>query len=187
MAALLVLVLAGAFIAICLSAKSALFGLTFSPEIKPVELAALLFNIGIAVYLQFFFVRRMSNHRVEKDLLIDLLRGLLTDVHGVRRAFSDAFSAQHPASTAIPAMVHHLKILSSRIAELDYSLSQSHAKGVCAMLPPLKDLALDLKRISTGGPPSEPIDRGQDYRHEEASRKMREYVTKLIFEINRKA
>lgn len=53
------------------------YGLHIDHKIKPVEIATLLVNISIAVLLQYFFLSRSGNMRVEKDLIIEDIKNVI--------------------------------------------------------------------------------------------------------------
>jgi hypothetical protein len=74
------------FVAIILLAHYRQFGLHLDLEIKPLDLAILMVNLFIALYLSQYLLDKAGNLRAEKDLLIADLRNILSDLKLSREA-----------------------------------------------------------------------------------------------------
>jgi hypothetical protein len=82
----LALILIAMFVAIMVAAHYCVWGLNLNLEIKPLDLAVLMVNLFIALFLTQYFADKAGNLRAEKDLLITDLRSVLGDVRTCREA-----------------------------------------------------------------------------------------------------
>lgn len=72
------------FVSVCVVAGLGVWGLTLSREIKPIDLALLLVNLFIAVFLQYYLATRINDLRAEKNLLIDEIKDATSILKSLR-------------------------------------------------------------------------------------------------------
>lgn len=160
-------------------------GLYLDLKIRPVELATLVVNLFIALFLSQYFMAKASNLRAEKDFLISELRKIL---EVLSQASEELFACYGRPITQErrKAVLSLLRRLGNDIESLETGLGASKCSKLAEHCDDIKNAYLDYKASATGGRfPSAPLTQDQISDSERRYRTLRHRLQQLLFAVNR--
>jgi hypothetical protein len=168
------------------AAHACFFGLSLDTEIRPVEVLTLAVNIGIAVLLQYYFTNKVSDLRVEKDLLIDDIREVRATTKSCRDTLNQCYERGKIGSQDSKLVLLLFRRLINGIEQVEAALGISQCSKFSKDIEPIKGCYLDYKMASTGGTfPSKPYSQSTISEQERICRDLNLKLQSLIFRINK--
>lgn len=151
-------------------------GLRLNSEIKPTELASLIVNLFIALYLQYYLAPLVSDLRIEKNLLIDDIKDLIAILKDLRESTDKNSESKQ--------ILHLFRRFSNGLDSFETALGVSQFQRLLADLEKVKDDYFNYKKRVTGGPSPSPVV-GHHLQTDKAYSSLSLKLKSLIFTINK--
>lgn len=158
---------------------------SFSNTITSADVLNWAIVLIVATILQSYWQRNYSDRRIEKNLLIDQVKEVLTVLRDVRALFTTCYGKARVSEDDKRAMLGLLKNLSNGINFLEKALRRHKGRFRGVDLQEAKVYYLDYKRVLTGRNfPSRPYSGELYNEQEDAYRALRERFQETMFQIN---
>ena len=160
-------------------------GLSFNPEVKPIETATLVIAIYIVISLQELFATKASNTRIEKDIVIEEFRDSLVQLRMCRDALVSCQDSPKIGTKQKAALLSHLRRLANALDSAENTLKLSYCKRLATDQKPLTNAYLEFKKSATGYSfPTQGYSKDQISDQTKAHRELHSQIQRLIFTIN---
>lgn len=127
------------------------FGLSIKKELDPVSLASLAMSLFIVFFIQYFFVGRASELRIEKDFLINNQKEALKAGRECRDAIDAAFDSGKISQASQEKIKLSLRELANTLEVFEESLRSSQCNRICGQFANTRKSYYKFKSTATGG------------------------------------